>query len=79
METTEAHNADRAILDAPVHTVLEFCEVHRISRSLFYLLVKDGKGPRLLRCRGRTLVTREAAEAWRRKMEEQTADEGTAA
>jgi hypothetical protein len=50
-------------------SISEFCTAHRISRAFFYLLQKDGSGPRLMRVRGRTLVTAEAAAEWRRKME----------
>jgi hypothetical protein len=50
-------------------SVNEFCTAHSISRALFYLLQRDGSGPRLMRVRGRTLVTAEAAADWRRRME----------
>ena len=53
-------------------TVHEFCAAHRISRALFYLLVRDGNGPRLLKAGRRTLVTAEAATDWRRRMEAAT-------
>ncbi len=51
-------------------TVSEFCEAHgRMSRTLFYSLVKEGKGPRLMKIGRRTLVSQEAAADWRRAME----------
>jgi predicted DNA-binding transcriptional regulator AlpA len=58
-----------AIPSKPIYTVPEFCLQHRISRSLFYKLVKEGHGPRLMKAGKRTLVTSEAAEAWRRSSE----------
>jgi hypothetical protein len=54
-------------------TVPEFCEAHRISRALFYLLLKRGDGPRLLKAGRRTLITVDAAAEWRRRMEAATA------
>lgn len=56
--------AERAAL-----SVREFCSLHGFSRSSFYNLCATGKGPRLLKVGARTLVTRESATAWRRRME----------
>lgn len=50
-------------------TVEEFCSAHRVSRASFYNLVQRGLGPKTLRVGRRVLVSREAAEAWRRLME----------
>lgn len=57
-------------------TITQFCDDHNISRTHFYELVKQGKGPRLLRVGRRTLVSQEAAADWRRRMEEETASQG---
>jgi hypothetical protein len=54
---------------ASAMSVTHFCLSHGISRALFYLLVKDGQGPQLMRVRGRTLISVEAACDWRRRME----------
>ena len=51
-------------------TVREFCEAHRLSRSLFYVLVRKGHGPKLMRLGGKTLISVEAAADWRQKMEQ---------
>jgi hypothetical protein len=53
----------------PVYTVIDFCTQHRISRSLFYKLLRNGNGPRIMKAGKRTLITSEAAEAWRRSKE----------
>lgn len=61
---------ERAEFQAPkVATVDEFCVAHRICRATFYNLLKDGQGPAVMKVRGRTLVSDEAAAAWRRRME----------
>ncbi len=51
------------------YSVSEFCREHGISRGLFYQLLKDGKGPKTMKLGRRTLISREAAEEWRRRME----------
>jgi hypothetical protein len=50
-------------------TVTEFCETHRISRARFYEMRQEGTGPRVMKVGKRTLVSAEAAEEWRRRME----------
>jgi len=52
-----------------IYTVIDFCNQHRISRSLFYKLLRNGKGPRIMKVGKRTLITSDAAEAWRRTKE----------
>lgn len=53
-------------------TVPQFCDEHNISRTHFYALLKEGKGPRLMRVGRRTLISLEAAADWRRRMESET-------
>ena len=50
-------------------SVAEFCREHGISRGLFYSLLREGRGPRVIKAGRRTLISREAAEEWRRRME----------
>jgi transposase-like protein len=52
-----------------VYSVSDFCREHGISRGLFYNLLRDGRGPRVIKAGRRTLITEEAAEEWRRVME----------
>ena len=59
-------------------TVDEFCQSHRISRGHFYNLLKEGRGPTVMKVGTRTLVSVEAAAAWRRAMEQQTASAAAA-
>jgi hypothetical protein len=49
--------------------VTEFCDAHGISRALFYILAREGKAPRMMRVRGRVLISAEAAREWRDQME----------
>jgi excisionase family DNA binding protein len=50
-------------------SVAEFCRRHGISRATFYNWLKTGRGPAIMKVGGRTLISREAAAAWRRRME----------
>jgi predicted DNA-binding transcriptional regulator AlpA len=56
-----------SMLSVPV-----FLAEHGISRSLFYRLVQQGRGPRLTKIAGRTLISAEAAAEWRARMERET-------
>ena len=51
------------------YSVAEFCREHGISRGLFYNMLREGRGPRVIKAGRRTLISREAAEDWRRRME----------
>ncbi len=50
-------------------SVADFCREHGISRAFFYKLLLEGCGPRVMKVGRRTLISREAAEQWRRRME----------
>jgi predicted DNA-binding transcriptional regulator AlpA len=50
-----------------------FCKRHAISRALFYKMAKAGKGPRIIKIGTRSIISAEAATAWRRRMEAKTA------
>lgn len=50
---------------ADCYTVTEFCARNRISRKLYYVLRKQYLGPLEMHFRGKTLISKEAAEAWR--------------
>lgn len=56
-------------MDANALTVDEFCRSHRISRGTFYNLLKENRGPRVMKVGTRTLVSAEAAADWRHRME----------
>ncbi|ARP85779.1 helix-turn-helix transcriptional regulator [Bordetella genomosp. 9] len=53
-------------------TIPQFCDSHNISRTHLYDLIKQGKGPRLMKLGRRTLISAEAAADWRRQMEAET-------
>jgi predicted DNA-binding transcriptional regulator AlpA len=50
-------------------SIAEFCAAHSICRATFYNLVKRGLAPVTLPVGRRRLISAEAAEAWRRRME----------
>jgi hypothetical protein len=51
-------------------SIPEFCLRKSISSALFFKLAREGRGPRVMRVGRRTLITKEAAAAWRRTLEE---------
>ena len=50
-------------------SVAEFCRDNCISRSLFYKLQREGKGPRIMKVGRRTLITSDSANEWRKALE----------
>jgi hypothetical protein len=62
-----------------VYTVPEFINAHKISRAVFYKLLKLGLGPKLMKVGARTLITAESAQEWRFRMESLTAERGQVA
>lgn len=62
-----------------VFSIQEFCIAHGISRGTFYNELKAGRGPRLMRVGSRVMVSAEAAQEWRRAMEENAEKEAAAA
>lgn len=55
------------------YTVAQFCQAHGFSRALFYRLLAEGRGPKLIKLGKRTLISRESAAEWRAEMEAATA------
>jgi hypothetical protein len=51
------------------YTVAEFCEAHRISRSMLYKLWASGNGPRFKLVGAKKIISHEAAADWRREAE----------
>jgi len=50
-------------------SIEDFCKSNGISRSLFYKLRRQGRGPRIVKVGRRTLISSEAASEWRKAME----------
>lgn len=51
------------------YSVHEFCAAFRISRAFLYALWANGSGPAAMRIGRRTLISVEAANAWRLSLE----------
>ena len=56
----------------PAYSIPSFCADHHISKAFLYKLIKEGKGPRLMKISRRTLISAEAAADWRAQMEAST-------
>jgi hypothetical protein len=50
-------------------SIPEFCEAHGFSTALFFKLRKKGLTPRTMKVGTRTLISLEAAAAWRERQE----------
>jgi hypothetical protein len=60
------------LLERAAYTIREFCDAHRISKSTFYNLRKQGLSPEEAHVRDRVIITMEAAARWRRARERAT-------
>lgn len=54
---------------AAAYSIGEFCAAHRISEMTYHRLQREGLGPRIMKVRNRTIISTEAAAAWRRERE----------
>ena len=61
-----------ATLSKLAYTVPQFCGGYNLSRTHFYALLKEGKGPRLMKVGRRTLISAQAAADWCKRMEDET-------
>jgi len=49
-------------------SIAQFCVLHGISRSFYYVLEQTGRAPKTLNLGRRRLITVEAAQQWREEM-----------
>jgi hypothetical protein len=64
-----ARRALPPVYELGAFSVFGFCVAHGLSKSAFYALRRAGEGPRIMKCGTRTLISVEAAAAWRRARE----------
>ena len=46
------------------YSVDEFCKSYKFGRSLFYKLLREGKGPKVIKIGRRTIIPADEAEQW---------------
>ena len=63
------HSPARQGMRPACFTIDEFCDTHRISRAMFYKLLKQGIGPDMIQVGVKRLITVEAAARWRAERE----------
>ena len=51
------------------YSIEQFCQAHGISIDLYFKMRRQGLGPATMKVGGRTLISIEAAAAWRRDRE----------
>jgi hypothetical protein len=57
------------------YSIAEFCRAHRLSRAFFYILLKRGEAPAVMKVGKRRLVSENAAKDWREQMERAAASQ----
>lgn len=55
-------------LEPLFYDVRTFCDAARISRSTFYALQRDGRGPQMTKINNRSLIAPKEAQRWQVKM-----------
>jgi hypothetical protein len=50
-------------------TIRQFCDAHRISNAMYFIMKQRGEHPREMRVGAKILVSHEAAAEWRRERE----------
>jgi predicted DNA-binding transcriptional regulator AlpA len=60
-------------LDMQSYSIDEFCGLHRFSRSFFYKIAKDGKGPATFKIGCSTRISEQANTEWVAKLEAEAA------
>ena len=53
-------------------TLAQFCSDHGISKSFYYKLKKQGRGPAEIKLGSLTMISAESASRWRRRMERES-------
>ena len=66
-------NLTASTLPKLAYTVPQFCDGFNVSRTHFYALLKENKGPRTMKVGRRTLISAAAAADWCQRMEDETA------
>ena len=61
------------------YSIEQFCAAHGgISEAFFHKLVKEGRGPKLMKVGSRTMISTESAKAWREAQEREAETAATA-
>ena len=68
MNTAERVQLER--FTASAKSIDEFCAANRISRSMYYKLRSQGRGPREMKIGSRTIISNVAESDWHRQMED---------
>ena len=56
-------------IEAMATSIRAFCAAHDISIDTYFRMQRRGEGPQTMKVRGRTLISAEAARAWRKERE----------
>jgi hypothetical protein len=59
----------RSAVALSAYSIEQFCQAHGISIDLYFKMQRQGLGPATMKVGGRTLISIEAAAAWRSERE----------
>jgi hypothetical protein len=62
----------RSTVALSAYSIEQFCRSHGISIDLYFKIKRQGLGPKTMKVGSRTLISVEAAAAWRREREADT-------
>ena len=65
-------NLTEVTLSKLAYTVPQFCYGFNVSKTHLYALLKENKGPRIMKVGRRTLISAQAAADWCKRMEDET-------
>jgi hypothetical protein len=70
LDPTKKHRKiDPTKVSRDAYSIPEFCASHRISEMTFFRMKRQGQAPKTMKVGTRTLISVEAATAWRRERE----------
>ena len=56
----------------PIYSIADICDKCLISKSFLYKLIKQGKGPRIIKLGRRTMISAAALNDWMESLEKET-------
>lgn len=59
-------------IEKQAFSIPEFCAAYSVGRAKLYRMMKAGEGPRIMKVGRKTIISKEAADEWRRNIEAKT-------
>jgi hypothetical protein len=69
-QATSRNNGDTPNPPIGAYSIRQFARAHNISEDMFFKMAREGWGPTTMKVGSRTLISVEAAAAWRKAREQ---------